>query len=491
MVIPRASLGITKGPFHDGLHFRTLIARNYKRPWEQNSFEGTSAFSVMDTHSEFVMSKSAPALHLLSVGDAATGKLGLHLAAQGQTDSTIHWQYRSDDVTKEGDAAVAKDALADVVNMLELDAPGAGQERITVTGADGEVLLDWAALRKFGPASTDDIKDTGDRLTLGISFNPEKDYARVFGDFIYYDNRAAIKEIAITVSDPQGKEIKQATTQLDEFAYARAVLQFGNLAPGKYTVELECKDAAGQVLAGRDTSFVKEDLAASYPWWHTTRGSIEKVIAPWTPVTLANKTFGVWGRNMEIGAAGLPAGITTQGQQILAAPGTLVATTADGKQLKASGVHTRTLFDTDYRKTVEVSSQLGDIAVKSEVRVEFDGIYKVTMTLTPKKPTAVKALRIVLPYTEAMAEYVHACTTGIRSGYWLELHPAGQREGVGLQAVVRHHHESGLLHPLHLARLPGRRLVLVRRQRPGLDSQRQSAGHRNSAQRERPGRPRL
>jgi hypothetical protein len=59
------------------------------------------------------------------------------------------------------------------------------------------------------------------------------------------------------------------------------------------------------------------------------------------------------------------------------------------------------------------------------VRAEFDGMYKVTMTLTPKQPTAVKSLRVVLPYAEAMAEYIHACTSEIRSGYWYGFTPAG------------------------------------------------------------------
>ena len=127
LVIPRASLGTTKGPFHEGLRFRTLFARNYQRPWEQNSFEGTSTFAVIDTHSEFVMSKTAPALHLLGVGDAIAGKIGLHLAARGQTDAKIAWRYASDAVTRNGTAQVKKGVLAEVVNLPELDHTEAGK----------------------------------------------------------------------------------------------------------------------------------------------------------------------------------------------------------------------------------------------------------------------------------------------------------------------------------------------------------------------------
>jgi hypothetical protein len=444
VVIPRASLGTTKGPFHDGMRFRTLIARNYKRPWEQCSFEGTSSFSVIDTHSAFVMSKTAPALHLLGVGDPATGKIGLKLAAYGQADAKIAWRYASEAVKKDGAAEVKKGALAEVVSEPALDTAGEGQVRITVTGADGATLLDWQALRAFGMASkmeapqpgekkvrvlynqaAEVLNDRGDVLNLGITLNPVRDYARVFGDFIKFDNRAAIKEIVITVSNADGKEVNRATAALDADAYAKAVLAFDKLPLGKYTVRFDCLGADGKVVVSKDSSFTKTDLT-QYDWWQTRRGNIEKVISPWTPVTLKGSTLGVWGREMEIGAAGIPARVSTQGKDILAAPGRLVATLADGKQVTAEGVKTKTRFDQDHRKIVEVTSKLGDIAITSEVRAEFDGMYKVTMTLTPKGPVAVKDLKMVLPYTEAMGEYVHAVTAEIRSGYWYGFTPQGQ-----------------------------------------------------------------
>jgi hypothetical protein len=444
VVIPRKSLGTTERPFHEGMKMRALIARNYKRPWEQCSFEGTSTFAVIDSHSEFVLSKTAPALHLLGVGDAATGKVGVQLAAFGQADAKIQWRYASDDVTKEGAAEVRKGVLAEVVDLPDLDAPGVGQARITVTGADGQTLLDWAARREFGLATkweahapgekkvrvqyspaADVLADRGDVVDLQTTFNPERDYIRVFGDFINYDDRASIREVVIAVTDAAGKEVARSTAAIDADAYAKAVLQLPKLAPGTYQVKVECRDQAGTVLKEKGTTFAKEDLAAKYNWWRTKRGSIEKVIAPWTPVTRKANTFGVWGRDMEVGPAGLPTRITTQGKDILTAPGVLVATLADGKEITATGAETKTLFDQDHRKTVVVASQCGDLAVSSEVTVEFDGMMKIAMTLSPRQPTALKGLKIVLPYREAMADYIHACTAEIRSGYWYGFTPKG------------------------------------------------------------------
>ena len=452
LVIPRASLGTTSGPFQDGQHVRTLIARNYKRPWSQDSFEGTSDFSVTDTHSLFVLSKTAPALHLLSVGDADKGEVGMRLSARGQTDMPVHWKFQSPGVTKGGKAPVAKNQWAEVVNDIAMDKAGDGDMRITVTEASGRPLLDWATQRRFAlqrqrakgangePAKDEKGKpvfemvnvanqvfdDKGDVIELETSYNPVRSYLKVRGDLVNYDNRAAIEKIEVTVKDVNGKELGKSTCQLDLYAYARDLIRFEKLPAGDYTVLTRCLDKNGKALETREKAFNVSELAKKYDWFNTRRGNIETVIKPWTPVTLEGKTLGVWGRDMTLGASGLPTQITTKGRKLFAEPGRLVATTAEGKELEAQGVATRTLFDKDYRKTIRVKSRLGDIAVTSEVMVEFDGLYKVTMTLDPKKATALEKLQIVLPLNAEMAAYIHASAALIRAGFYYGPMPDGE-----------------------------------------------------------------
>jgi cytochrome c-type biogenesis protein CcmE len=451
LVIPRASLGTTPGPFRDGQQVRTLIARNYKRPWSQDNFEGSSSFSVTDTHSLVILSKTAPALHLLSVGDADKGEVGLRLSAQGQSNMPVAWKFQSPDVTKEGKAQVAKGKLAEVVNNIAMDKAGDGVMRITVTDASGRPLLDWASQRSFDlqrqrvkgadgkPAKDENGKpvfemvnvanqvfdDKGDKINLEASYNPVRSYLKVRGDFINYDNRAAIQAVEVTVKDSKGKEVGKSTCQLDPYAYARDLISFAKLPSGEYSVLSSCLDKDGKVLETRDKTFTVSDLAEKYDWVDTKRGNIETVIKPWTPVTLKGQTLGVWGRDMTLGAAGLPQQISTKGRNLFAEPGRLVATGADGKRIAATGVLTKTLFDKDYRKTIQVKSKLGDLDVTSDVQVEFDGLYKVTMTLDPKKAITVDKLQVVLPLDEAMADYIHASAALIRAGFYYGSMPEG------------------------------------------------------------------
>lgn len=446
LVIPRASLGTTPGPFHDGQQVRALLARNAKRGWSQDNFEGSSSFSVTDTHSLFVLSKTAPALHLLSVGDADKGEVGLRLAAQGQGEMPVSWKFQSPDVTKEGKAQVAKGKLAEIVNDLAMDKAGDGDLRITVTDDAGRPLLDWGTRRSFAlerrrvadakdekgkpvfetvnPAH-DVFDDKGDVVVLETSYNPVHSYLKVQGDFINYDNRAAIQDIEVTVKNAEGKEIGKSTCRLDPYAYAKDLIRFEKLPAGEYTVVTRCLDKASNAIETREKKFSVADLAQKYDWFNTKRGNIETVIKPWTPVTQKGNTLGVWGRDMTIGAAGLPAQITTQGRKLFTEPGRLVASSA-GKATTATGVETKTTFDKDYRKIIQVKSQLGGIAVTSDVQVEFDGLYKVTMTLDPKQATTLDKLQIVLPLDEAMADYIHASAAEIRSGFFYGPMPAGK-----------------------------------------------------------------
>ena len=401
MAIPRASLYRSE-PFRDGVKLRALFARNYKRPWEQNSFEGTAAFNVADSYTLLTLSKSAPAVHLLSVGDPSAGTLGLNASATGP----VHWTFASDSGVTKADTFAPN-----------LDTLGTGHYRIRATTADGrQTLLDWCAQRQFGDqtALTQKLNDTGDQVSLKVTFNPAGNYVRATGDFINYDNRAAIRDCQLTVGG------QSQTFPIDNLAYARGTLRLGDVTNGEYTAKLICRNAAGQTLVERETKFTKQD-PTQFPWWKTKRGNIEKVIAPWTPVTYHAGEFGVWGRQMKLGTAGLPAQITSQGQPLLAAPMRLeTARAATAGKLAVTA-------QADHRAVVAATGKLGDLDLQSRVTVEFDGMYKVELTITPKKPVALDTLKLVVPIRPEVAELLHASGQGIRYGFDVKLLEKGAK----------------------------------------------------------------
>jgi hypothetical protein len=141
-------------------------------------------------------------------------------------------------------------------------------------------------------------------------------------------------------------------------------------------------------------------------------------------VTVQDRALGVWGRTMEAGAGGLPSQVTTQGCPLLAQPVTLTGETADGKAVRLQGGDFRVVSRADHRVVAEGTGSVGGLDVRSRVTVEFDGLYKVEMDLAPRQATALKALRLVIPFRPEAAQYLHASGEGIRYGFDARYVPA-------------------------------------------------------------------
>ncbi|OPZ31174.1 MAG: hypothetical protein BWZ02_00376 [Lentisphaerae bacterium ADurb.BinA184] len=426
VAIPRASLFCTE-PLADGQAITMLLARNFKRPWEQNSVEGTSSFAVVDTHSRYVLSKSAPAIHLRGVAQPDGQAIGLDLAAWSKTGGTVQWSFASDGkVNRQGTLVLPAGELAELAPALALDTPGPGAFRIRVGSEDGaSTYLDWSALRAFGPAVAPTVDDKGDVVSLNLSLNPVADYLRVDGDFINYDARTAFKSFQIRVADAAGETVAASPLSMDGLAYVSGVLRLPGLPPGTYQARLDCLDADGKVALSRDKEFIKKDPATSFPWWKTTWGNIERVISPWTPVEAGRRDVSVWGRTMTVGAAGLPEQVVAQGHKLLAGPVRLEMATAAGALAETSRRRSKLVSQAEHRAVYEATSRLGQLDLRSAVTVEFDGMYKVELTLTPRKPVAVDSLRMVVPFAPGQVDYYHACSDQIRSGFAYGHIPAG------------------------------------------------------------------
>ena len=419
VAIPRQSVYMNT-PFADGMQIQGLFVRDFKRPWEQNSIGGSGSFSVPETHCKFILSKSAPVIQLLDVADVKNQTFGANVTILPRVTERIKFSVTSDNggKTTSDEIQVAGQRVW-LENRLNLGLPGKGYYRITIKNEDeSKTYLDWCSKLAFGDlsATTQPIHDTDDKADLSLSFNPVKNYVRVEGDFINYANRGSIARYAAQVLDSNGKQLAQKDLTLDNLAYVHGLMQLGDCPPGSYTARLTCYDAGGKQVLAKETSFEKKDAAKEYPWWNTTAGNIEKVLDPWTPMKDEGGKIDVWGRTMTVGAAGLPSQVTTQGSEILASPMSLVAETAAGS-VAATSESIKTTEQSDHRIITQTTAKLGDLSVATKTTAEFDGMYKVQMTITPQKSTSVKSLKVVIPINPAFAEYTNACGEGIRYGF--------------------------------------------------------------------------
>jgi len=110
--------------------------------------------------------------------------------------------------------------------------------------------------------------------------------------------------------------------------------------------------------------------------------------------------------------------------------------------VEAKGSNAKIASAADHRVVADARATLGDIAVASRVTAEFDGMYKVEMTLTPKGKAEVKSLKMVVPLDAAVASYVFGKGEGIREGFhmgYLSQEKSGaiwDSRKVGSQAMV-------------------------------------------------------
>ena len=413
VAIPRQSL-YRQTPFKEGETLSGLLARDFKRPWEQNSIEGTGSFATRETHSIWTLSRNAPALDFAVLSDPRAQSIGLKLSASGRGGGEpLRWSFRSDAVQREGDLNIGGDA----VNLPALDAAGAGDFRVSVTQGQN-TLLDWSAHRKFGSLEALDkpVRDRGDTVKLALGFNPVHDYLRVNGDFIGYDARDQIAKTRVEVADATGVTVAKSEFALDANAYVRGLVPLPNLGDGTYKATLVALAPDGKTVLRREQSFEKKD-PAQFAWWHTRAGDIERVIAPWTPVKYADHRFEVWGRTIQTGEAGLPAQITALGRDVLAAPAYLRAQTAEGVAPKLAAQTSTLVSAQPHRVVTSDGATLGDLAITSRVSVEFDGMMKIEMRLEPLRATRLRKLQMVVPLRPEIAAYLHASGEGIRSGY--------------------------------------------------------------------------
>jgi hypothetical protein len=424
LAIPRQSI-YQQSPFTDGMVLGGLLVRDFKRPWEQNNSSGIGSFSAPDSFSKFMLSKTAPAIHLLAVADPQAATLGLALAAArggGGPPQILNWAFDSDGgVHQSGQLNLQSSGLATADPGLGLDHPGPGYYRNRVASADGQTTyLDWVCRRAFGDKTplTAAVHDDGKDATLDLVFNPVYNFVRVTGDFINYDQRAQIARFVASIADSTGKILVQQPMAMDSLAYVNGLLRLGDCPPGSYHTSLVGYDSAGKEVFRKQTPFEKKDLAKDFPWWNTNIGRIDRVIAPWTPVKTDGPRIDVWGRSMTVGAAGLPSQVTTQGMDLLAGPATLTGE-SNGQQVEMSHSDRNLQSSADYRAVVTTNGTLGGaINVSSIVTTEFDGLYKVEMTLAPRRePVPLTRLKIVIPLKPECADYFNACGEGIRYGF--------------------------------------------------------------------------
>ncbi len=169
-----------------------------------------------------------------------------------------------------------------------------------------------------------------------------------------------------------------------------------NAKPTEIGIDLQ---VAGNVLDDRGDS----DLwrYARLRWLNSRLGESNIPIAPYTPVKVKGVNLSVLGRDMTLGANGLPSSIHAKGKSILSGSIQLLVNShpVQGKSTTSWTDHSegRTAWQAKTQSNEMIQSVRGDL--------EFDGHSSFDITLVPTRNQSISDVELVVPYSKEASKY--------------------------------------------------------------------------------------
>ena len=156
-------------------------------------------------------------------------------------------------------------------------------------------------------------------------------------------------------------------------------------------------------LAGRRLCLVAGCALAAF----ASYGDASAVPRPWVPVKTAADSVSVWGRTYFFASNALPVRIVAQGRDLLASPVRVVCADSNGTAFAWTKAGSWVQSADDASATVCGWQSVPDVFVNATARIEFDGMAKVSLSVTPgRKLSGLKNLSKVwleIPLRKEMA----------------------------------------------------------------------------------------
>ena len=190
---------------------------------------------------------------------------------------------------------------------------------------------------------------------------------------------------------------------------AEVVFATDGLAEGEYEVDASARSAAGALVAHVRTSV----HLPKRPWWYdSAAGADEKVLPPFTPLTLDRKgddlAASCWGRQYALSPLPFPQRVVTAGKDVLAAPIALHGK-VDGAALVWKAGTLQVEQDSAARMQYRSSSAAEGLDLTATTLIEYDGLVRVRCRINPRRAVKIETLTLDLPLRREHAKLVYYC----------------------------------------------------------------------------------
>jgi len=152
-------------------------------------------------------------------------------------------------------------------------------------------------------------------------------------------------------------------------------------------------------------------------WLDSTIAQDDEPVAPYTPLRVRGNVIACLGREVALGATGLPESIRSyfapevthlvdQPREMLAAPVRFVVEQADGTSVAFSGGPPQFTKQNDGVATWRSTATAGPLVLGCDGRMEFDGFVEYRLQLKADEPTEVNDLWLEIPLRPDVARYM-------------------------------------------------------------------------------------
>lgn|GEM_PF-4924032 len=286
--------------------------------------------------------------------------------------------------------------------------------RLVVSEGENK-LVDFAFPFQFSPEIRTKVQTYPSKHNLKIAVDAESVLAIGQVDSI----RVSVRE-----SD---KVIVQKTLPADKQTKANFEFDFSKFKIGDYSIVIECIGSGNTVLKSSQTTW--SNINSKPDWMVHPVANERRVPTLFTPVIVSKTTSGaanvsMWGRTYTFDKSLFPTQIKSAGQKMLLSPLRLVGD-INGKSLSQTKAEVKMVEKSSDRAVLAAVTRTNGITINTKTRVEFDGMYLTTITLTPDKPdAAINALKLEMPFNKKAATLMHWNNCTISGPGWAGETPA-------------------------------------------------------------------
>ncbi|NOZ21616.1 MAG: hypothetical protein GXP25_11090 [Planctomycetes bacterium] len=409
VAIPFSSLGVTIPK--DGAEWGINLARDAVAggreisawSWPNGTLHNPARFGK----AKFL--RSGTAVRLLSIGNLSVGeaRVGLQLCAPDQSKSDIKFavtviRKKETLSEKRGSPTIPAKGVLDIRHDFDARQPGEYSLHIDVKDKSGAAIhrtkLPFTILSAIS-ARMIQMQLSG-RVALELDARGAKlpvAQLKATADILAKGDRILVRRV----------------TGFNRAARATVILDVSHCAPGKHDILVRLWNDQSKEIGRTTVSFTRPETPK---WRGSQAGVTEKVMPPWTPMQVHGGTVYCWGRRYKFNAEPWPAEITTQGQSILSGPIRLRGKIGE-KEITWRSDKIAVENTSDSRISMSSRLSSGDLILKGDTSIEYDGMIRMDMELIPKGEQTIDELTMDIPLKKEWATLYHFWPGRWRSTY--------------------------------------------------------------------------